>query len=79
MIEARLLMPGVNFIGRTVRHDMEIYSLSGGSLIPRSDNLHTSGIIRCAVDPNDKLVIPEGIANEHYTLFGDTLLYRWLQ
>ena len=31
--------------------------------------------IRCAYDPNDKLVYPKREEEENYTLFGDTLIY----
>ena len=70
-------MPNANFIG-------EIIHLKGLSYIEdEQGSLELSAIydyqseIRCAYDPNDKLVTPNRLSNydENYTLFDETLEY----
>ncbi|MEO1517099.1 MAG: FG-GAP-like repeat-containing protein [Bacteroidota bacterium] len=72
-VELRLQMPGVDNIGQTI--DVHTFAtLDKMDTVLTVQSLYTS-TIRCAYDPNDKLVLPQGPEPENFTLFGDTLLY----
>ena len=72
-IKLRLQMPGVDFIGSMINSEGFVYSLDeAGDTLSQSKFVHNSELT-CAYDPNDKLVTPEGISEDNYTLFEDSL------
>lgn len=70
-IQLTLQMPGVEHIGDTLRSYATISTLDGS--YSHTDTLES--VLTCAYDPNDKLVKPLGIEEDHLTLFGDDLTY----
>ena len=69
-IRLNLQMPGVDFIGDTLTSYATISTKEEYSY---TDTLES--ILTCAYDPNDKLVEPLGILDEHYTLMNQELDY----
>ena len=69
-IQLQLEMPGVDFIGDTLTSYATISTKEGFSY---TDTIQS--ILTCAYDPNDKLVKPAGILDEHLTLMGSQLDY----
>lgn len=70
-LKITLQMPGVEHIGDTLRSYATISTLDGS--YSHTDTLES--VLTCAYDPNDKLVKPLGIEEDHLTLFGDDLTY----
>jgi len=72
-IQLSLQMPGVDEIGTLITSEGFIFALNeDGDTLTQSKFVHNSEIT-CAYDPNDKLVTPEGVQEEGYTLFTDSL------
>ena len=70
-IRLKLTLPDERFEGRQI--PLLAYA-EGGSTI---DTFHYSQQLRCAIDPNDKLVSPSRTepSNSNYTEFGEPLVY----
>ncbi len=69
----RLQMPGVEQIGDTILMRSSAYTLDNNNDLILSGNDDNASEIRCAYDPNDKLVSPNRNFNE--VLFDETLIY----
>ena len=70
-----LQMPGVDFIGEELSFGATItsYDAAGNQL-----HIGTFGYrseLRCAYDPNDKLVTPSGVSDNNLTLMEEELIY----
>ncbi len=74
-VELLLQMPGVNFIGDTVRFTATSHANDANGIPQANTTFEYPSIINCAYDPNDKLVQPEGIQQEHLTLLGEKFEY----
>lgn len=74
-INAIIEMPGVESIGDSVTFvSKSYYDTDQNELIQSDLNLYTSQI-NCAYDPNDKLVVPSGVGDDHQTLIGSNFEY----
>ena len=73
-IKISLEMPNESYFGSILKFDATIYSLENNNLSLLDSDLSESEL-RCAYDPNDKLVTPRGIGSEGYILNEDTLEY----
>lgn len=70
-----LQMPSVVFLGETVSFTASTF-VNDSDGIPQLNSIDEyQSVINCAYDPNDKLVQPQGIQDEQYTLFGQELEY----
>ena len=74
-VKLKLRMPGVSRIGLPINFlaTADLIDTSGQSIFYRE--FPSEFIIRCAYDPNDKLVEPNRGDEDNFTLFSDTLLY----
>ncbi|MFZ2897726.1 MAG: FG-GAP-like repeat-containing protein [Saprospiraceae bacterium] len=70
-----LMMPSEDYAGETLAFQAVMDILDSGGNPAVTDTYTYSPQLRCAVDPNDKLVEPNIPEEENYTLFGDTLRY----
>ncbi|MEL7222337.1 MAG: T9SS type A sorting domain-containing protein, partial [Bacteroidota bacterium] len=70
-----LQMPGVDFIGTNLSFKYSAYTIDEEDTLNLEDEELYYSLLSCAYDPNDKLVTPAGIEEEHYTLFGEELTY----
>lgn len=70
-------MPNAEFIGEYVQLEALAYIENENKELELSNTYEFKSEIRCAYDPNDKLVTPNRLANydENYTLFGEPLEY----
>ncbi len=68
-IDIMVQMPDTDFIGEEMNFYAEIESWEGEGL----QSTAVASDLICAYDPNDKLVFPEGVGDENYTLFEDSL------
>lgn len=59
----------------TMNYKAGMISVDGSGNVQFTDQETGTQLIRCAFDPNDKSVTPEGVGPEHYTLIGDWLEY----
>lgn len=73
----RLQMPGVESIGDTLKIKVLSYVEDEVGNLQLTDVYHYSSEIRCAYDPNDKLVSPNRNSqyDQNYTLFDEELEY----
>ncbi len=62
-------MPGVDFIEEEINFEAEMETWEGEG----ESKFYFGSELLCSCDPNDKLVSPEGIGEENYTLFEDNL------
>lgn len=67
-------MPDENDTGDSMRFTMIVNKNVSGQDIIVSQQLYTP-VVLCSFDPNDKIVTPQGLKDEGYVLFGDTLQY----
>lgn len=69
MLSLNLPGPGdtLHFAVLVEYDSLGVYYLSGEQALQQ--------IVVCSFDPNDKTVLPEGLYNDHWTLYNDTLLY----
>jgi hypothetical protein len=67
-----LLIPGT--AGDTIYFEAIAQYDSSGNFVS-SDSQTLSQIVTCSMDPNDKLVLPEGLYSDHRTLYNDELQY----
>ena len=76
VIRFTLQMPGVDFIGEILEFSATVLQKApdSGVVVSTSSEYYVSEL-RCAYDPNDKLVEPSIPNFDNYTLFGDTLTY----
>ncbi len=70
-IRITISVPGAG----TMNYKAAMYSVDGSGNVQFTDQETGTQFIRCAFDPNDKSVTPEGVGPEHYTLIGDWLEY----
>jgi uncharacterized repeat protein (TIGR01451 family) len=70
-----LMMPSEDYAGETLAFQAVMDMLDSGGNPAVTDTYTYTPQLRCAVDPNDKLVEPNIPEEENYTLFGDTLRY----
>lgn len=68
-------MPGSEHVGETLHDLMHATALVNGAPLS-TDNFEYMPLVMCAVDPNDKQVIPVGQGPEHLTAMGSELVYR---
>lgn len=73
-IELNVLLAGPSHLGETL-HDLLRFppwwnGVSQGSFVTTYDP-----VLLCAMDPNDKQVMPEGVGSEHWTAMGTELTY----
>lgn len=71
-IEIILTMPNEEFIGEQICLVASLFNTGNGTE-ELMDSLVYKPTILCSYDPNDKLVIPEGIEADHLTLFSDSV------
>ena len=67
-------MPDETFVGQIMDFTARSFIDSSGTDV-QMDVVEYNLEVGCAVDPNDKVVMPPGIRDEHYTLTGDALTY----
>ncbi len=68
-------LPGSDHVGETLNDEVEATALIDG--VPASVDTRTyDPILLCAVDPNDKQVVPPGEGTQHWTPMGSRLAYR---
>lgn len=69
-------MPNENFVGEPIIFDLQTNYIVNGTL-QENENNTVSQELRCAVDPNDKLVQPQRIekSNSNYTQMDEKLNY----
>lgn len=73
VINIILQMPPVENIGAILESEATVVSLNEAEeTISENKAIHSSELI-CGYDPNDKLVTPQGIGEENYTLLEDSL------
>ncbi|MCG8331351.1 MAG: T9SS type A sorting domain-containing protein, partial [Chitinophagales bacterium] len=75
LIQLLIQMPGVEYIGTSLSFQTIIYLEDENGNLLRHTIHSYEPTLNCAYDPNDKLVFPEGIDEEHYTLLGEELIY----
>lgn len=68
-------MPGVSAIGELLPFESKVYLNDGNGIVIDSFDYQYSDTLRCAYDPNDKLVNPPGVGDANYTLFEQELFY----
>ena len=74
LIRVNLQMPGVESVGDTLFFTSKINAIDNDtSIYADRDSLLSE--FRCAYDPNDKIVTPIGVKEEHYTLIDSELEY----
>ncbi|MCB0794502.1 MAG: VCBS repeat-containing protein, partial [Flavobacteriales bacterium] len=72
-VQAFILMPNEDHVGETLLDSLAITAtVNGGTQHFGSSSQVT---LECAVDPNDKLVLPQGVGEEHRTAMGSRLTY----
>ena len=69
------LMPDENYIGTELHFLAQVYIDQNGVDVLK-DTYSFIPVVHCAFDPNDKLVMPAGVGEQHLTLFGTELQYR---
>jgi uncharacterized repeat protein (TIGR01451 family) len=74
-IELLLEMPGVEFLGEYISIVGTAQIDANNAPLTINDAVDYKSEINCSFDPNDKLVEPNIIGYDNYTLFGDTLEY----
>lgn len=75
-VDLLLEMPGPDFINTILEFNASTYLFDEqGELNPNGSSYQYNSELRCAYDPNDKLVNPEGFFEDHLTLIGDSLEY----
>lgn len=74
-IELLVQIPSVIFIGSFLGFESTTYVKNDDGELIESMEYFYSSEITCAFDPNDKRVVPEGVGDENFTLFGGTLEY----
>ena len=68
-------LPGSDHVGETLNDLVQATALIDG--VPASvDTRNYSPILLCAVDPNDKQVVPKGEGPQHLTPMGEKLFYH---
>ena len=68
-------LPGSDHVGETLNDVVEATALIDG--VPASVDTRTyAPILLCAMDPNDKQVVPPGEGQQHWTPMGSRLSYR---
>lgn len=74
---ASFQIAGTDFLGDTIKMKSLTYIENENGQLVESGNYDYRSEIRCAYDPNDKLVSPNRSANydQNYTLFGEELEY----
>ena len=73
-IHLHIEMPDENEFGEVIALNSVITALNEqDQILDQTSHKHFDEIV-CAYDPNDKLVSPEGVEEENYTLFEDTVL-----
>lgn len=72
-VELLIDMPSEQFLGEQLCYTASLCDISNGTeeLI---DTLTYKPIVLCSYDPNDKLVIPEGVGEENFISLSDTTL-----
>ncbi len=73
LIKLFFQMPNADFIGEEIQQT--VYSTTTLQDTIQTDTLVFTNTINCAYDPNDKLVEPDRLADENYTLFDEELKY----
>lgn len=68
-------LPGSDHVGETLNDEVQATALIDG--VPASVDTRTyDPVLLCAVDPNDKQVVPPGEGTQHWTPMGSRLSYR---
>ncbi len=65
-----LSLPGA---GSSIQNSISVIARDNFNNIVSNDEDIITQTVLCAMDPNDKTVIPEGVFAQHYTLMSDTL------
>ncbi len=74
-VRLTIQIPGVDAIGDTLNFFSQVFKPDVDGVL-QLINTHTyRSEVRCAYDPNDKLVLPNRAGDENYTLFDETLEY----
>lgn len=68
-------LPGSDHVGETLHDLLQANTVVNGQVLS-TNNLEYMPILVCAIDPNDKQVIPVGEGAEHLTAMGAELFYR---
>jgi hypothetical protein len=74
-IRIDLRMPGPEYIGENITFSASLDLQAPQQELGSITNTEYIAEINCAYDPNDKLVEPNHLGEENYTLFSDTLRY----
>lgn len=75
MIKLEVLMPSSASAGSSLVSYVTVEEIDGGSNVIYSNNDSLVQILVCALDPNDKLVTPQGLGSEGYILNNQRLEY----
>ncbi|MEM9918350.1 MAG: T9SS type A sorting domain-containing protein [Bacteroidota bacterium] len=73
-VRVNLQMPGVDFLGETLRSTASIYQDTDGGFELLDEHILAS-LIRCAYDPNDKRILPDTLEEDIKTLVGAPIEY----
>lgn len=74
-IELVFKMPSSDYMGEELYSEGFVYSFDDlGNTIDEYKFTYEP-ILKCSYDPNDKAVLPAGVEDKHYTLFGERLTY----
>lgn len=70
-------LPNEFFVGNSLRYTLDVFIYDEMDNETYTDSTELSNILRCAFDPNDKLVVPARVeeSNSNYTQFDETLKY----
>jgi uncharacterized repeat protein (TIGR01451 family) len=68
-------LPGSDHVGETLHDILQANTVVDGQVMS-SNNFEYMPVLICAIDPNDKQVIPVGEGPEHLTPVGAELFYR---
>lgn len=72
-IQVLVVMPDENHVGEQLDDSLAVVALVNGVAHPSSATVDSE--VGCALDPNDKQVLPRGTGPEHLTDMGSTLVY----
>ncbi len=68
-------MPDVSYLGQELQYKLTNYETDELGTVIDSSTFVLQDSLRCAYDPNDKLVTPRGLGEAAYTLFEEELQY----
>ena len=74
-IELTFQMPSSDYMGETLYSEGFVQVFDDAGTTIDEYKFTYEPMLKCSYDPNDKAVLPAGVEEKHYTLFGERLTY----